>query len=288
MARAATKPGPAARGPARKPAAAAKSKRAQPRRAAKKGARAASNGGVGKGASGASKGAHGVSKGAHSVTDTARSVTKAARPSSLTGRLAAMAARKGMKMVGRTAMRAAAHALQVAADKSAELGKTAVDSGMSKRLPIQVSVDVAVPLEVAWDEWLGSGFLPEGVHRVRDIERDGSHLTGVVGPRGADWEAEIVDEREHESLAWRSTVGSDCAGLATFHRLSDRLTRIELDLDVLPTNPAEAFAFSTHIAHHRAEADLRRFKARVEFINPDVYEDVVSRNGDAPDQERED
>ncbi|MBV9309604.1 MAG: hypothetical protein JOZ73_02160, partial [Solirubrobacterales bacterium] len=159
---------------------------------------------------------------------------------------------------------------------------------MSKRLPIQVSVDVAVPLEVAWDEWLGSGSLPEGVHRAREIERDGSQLLGVVGPRGADWEAEIVDEREHESLAWRSTVGSDVAGLVTFHRLSDRLTRIELDLDVLPTNPAEAFAFTTHIAHHRAEADLRRFKARVEFINPDVYEEVVSRNGNAPDQERED
>jgi hypothetical protein len=27
-----------------------------------------------------------------------------------------------------------------------------------------------------------------------------------------------------------------------------------------------------HTAHRRAEADLRRFKASAEFVNPDVYE----------------
>jgi hypothetical protein len=66
--------------------------------------------------------------------------------------------------------------------------------------------------------------------------------------------------------------GSDCAGLATFHRLSDRLTRIELDLDVLPTTPLDTLALSLRLANRRAEAELRRFKARVEFINPDAYE----------------
>jgi uncharacterized membrane protein len=87
-----------------------------------------------------------------------------------------------------------------------------------------------------------------------------------------DWEAEIKDEREDESFAWLSVEGTDVAGLATFHQLSERLTRIELDLDVVPTNPSEAMMLALHLAHRRAEADLRRFKAHVEFINPDVYE----------------
>ena len=34
---------------------------------------------------------------------------------------------------------------------------------------------------------------------------------------------------------------------------------------------------SLHLAHRRAEADLRRFKAHVEFINPDVYENTNGR-----------
>jgi uncharacterized membrane protein len=120
---------------------------------------------------------------------------------------------------------------------------------------------------------MGFSELTEGLHRIEDVERDGDHLVGRTdGPRPADWEAEIVDERPQESFAWRSLQGSDCAGLATFHRLSERLTRIELDLDVLPTGPLETLALSLRLAHRRAEAELRRFKARVEFINPDVYE----------------
>jgi uncharacterized membrane protein len=125
--------------------------------------------------------------------------------------------------------------------------------------------------------------LPEGVHRIEDVERDGDSLIGrTAAPHSTDWSAEIVDEREQESLAWRSVEGSDCAGLVTFHQLSERLTRIELDLDVLPTRPTEAVALGLHLAHRRAEADLRRFKAHVEFINPDVYE-ADSPNGSEPE-----
>src|SRR5205085_571680 len=106
-------------------------------------------------------------------------------------------------------------------------------------------------------------------------------LGRTAGPRGVDWEAEIKDEREDESFAWRSVAGTDVAGLATFHQLSERLTRIELDLDVVPTNPTEALAMALHLAHRRAEADLRRFKAHVEFISPDAYEERDgSGNGD--------
>jgi uncharacterized membrane protein len=147
-------------------------------------------------------------------------------------------------------------------------------------LPIQVSIDVAVPLKFAWDEWMGFGSIPEGVHRIEDVEREDNALFGrVAGPRSTDWEAEIVDEREQQSFAWRSVQGTDTAGLVTFHRLSDRLTRIELDLDVLPTNPAEALTMASHMAHRRALADLRRFKAHVEFINPDEYESESGQNG---------
>jgi hypothetical protein len=35
-----------------------------------------------------------------------------------------------------------------------------------------------------------------------------------------------------------------------------------------------------HLAHRRAEADLRRFKAHVEFINPDVYENGAGQGSE--------
>jgi uncharacterized membrane protein len=176
---------------------------------------------------------------------------------------------------------AAEDLVRLVSDRAAELGHRAIESGLRDRVPIQVSVDVAVPLEFAWDRWMTFEAMTEGVHRIEDVDRDGDHVVGhTAGVRPSDWEAEIVDEREHEAFAWRSLKGSDCAGLVTFHRLSDRLTRLELDLDVLPTNPKEAVALSLHLAHRHAEAELRRFKASVEFVNPDVYENDAAANGD--------
>jgi uncharacterized membrane protein len=157
------------------------------------------------------------------------------------------------------------------------------------RLPIQCSVDVAVPIAVVYDEWMKLEFLPEGSHCVTDIERTDDGLQGSIQGlfRSIDWEAEILDEREDESFAWRSTEGSDCAGLITFHELGERLTRLELQLDVLPVHGRDAIALTMHAADRRAEAQLRRFKARLETMSPDAYED--GRETDETDQdEKED
>jgi uncharacterized membrane protein len=140
---------------------------------------------------------------------------------------------------------------------------------VQRELPIQRSVDVAVPIDVAWDEWMRFEHLPEGTHRVQDVERDGDRLTGHV--RGSDWEAEIVDERIDESFAWHSVGGSDCSGLLTFHELSDRLTRMELHVDVIPGGVTDSVELLLHVADRRAEAELRRFKAYVESLDPDQY-----------------
>jgi uncharacterized membrane protein len=142
-----------------------------------------------------------------------------------------------------------------------------------RRLPIQLSIDIAVPVQVAWDEWMQFESLPEGMHRVEEIERDGDMLFGRLSGLKADdeWEAEIVDERQDESFAWRSNGASDCAGLVTFHALADRLTRVEIELDVIPSRMTEAAGLALHLADRRAQRELRAFKARVEMISPDDY-----------------
>jgi uncharacterized membrane protein len=197
-----------------------------------------------------------------------------------TAKLAEHGAKTALKSVARRTAEAGAHAVRRATDRATVAGRRAIEASTTHRLPIQLSIDVAVPIHVAWHEWISWGSLPEGVHRIEDVERDGNRLIGrMAGPRGTDWEAEIKDEREDESFAWRSLAGTDVAGLATFHQISDRLTRIELDLDVVPTNPSEALTLATHLAHRHAEADLRRFKRHVEFISPDAYADNGRGNG---------
>src|SRR2546421_2276356 len=86
---------------------------------------------------------------------------------------------------------------------------------MAQRLrsvPIQCSIDIAVPLEVAYEEWMKLEFLPEGIHRVEQIRRKGDRLTGRILGAMANherWRAEIREERRCESFAWRSVSGSD-------------------------------------------------------------------------------
>lgn len=153
-----------------------------------------------------------------------------------------------------------------------------------RSVPIQCSIDIAVPLEVTYAQWMKLEFLPEGAHRVEQIKRRGNRLRGRIAGALAQhsrWRAEVREELPNESFVWRSLEGSDCLGVATFHRLAERLTRIELELDVVPVRPAEAFELLTHIADRRAEVDLRRFKAELERISPDDYPSLVEDAGDA-------
>lgn len=224
-------------------------------------------------------------RGAKKVADAVTSVAddggpNLPTPGPVAKKVAKTAAKKAARTMVRKTVEVGASAVRRAADRATEVSRNAYEAGTSKLVPIQLSIDVAVPIHVAWEEWRTWGCLPEGVHRIVDVERDGDSLIGhTAGPREVDWEAEIKDEREDESFAWLSVEGTDVAGLATFHQLSDRLTRIELDLDVVPTNPTEAMAMALHLAHRRAEADLRRFKAHVEFISPDAYQENGQGNG---------
>jgi hypothetical protein len=73
----------------------------------------------------------------------------------------------------------------------------------------------------------------------------------------------------------------------TFHRLSDRLTRLELELDVIPQSPPQTLELLLHIADRRAETDLRRFKADLERISPDDYASLIPHEADDGEADNE-
>jgi uncharacterized membrane protein len=215
---------------------------------------------------------------ARTGVEAVRKVAAKALPDAPTGAptLARLARRSARGAAGRLARKAIAGGAQGAKAMVERAGLSGVDmvGDYARQLPIQRAVDVAVPLELAWDEWMKFNYFPEGAHRVKDVQRDGDHLVGRVGaPSPGEWEAEILEERAGESFAWHSVDGADCAGLVTFHRLGERLTRIELNLDVRPIGVGEAVALALHLADRRAGADLRRFKAHVELIDPATYEE---------------
>ena len=224
------------------------------------------------------------SGGSDSVTDLVRSA--APHP----GGLATKAAFKLAKLIARRALSSSAdsvsaiplaglrHGTAAAAmfrHRALEAAGTSVDAATLHRPPIQASVDIAVPIEVAWAQWMRLEWLPEGVDSVVEVERDGDgELNGRLHRGDAAWAARVLDERPQESFAWESTAGTDCAGLITFHALGERLTRIELSLDIRPERLGQAASLTVRHADRRARTDLRRFKARLELISPDAYPDI--------------
>jgi uncharacterized membrane protein len=141
-------------------------------------------------------------------------------------------------------------------------------TGKGRRLPVQESVDVAVPLETAYNQWTQFEDFPKFMHRVEKVEqRDDAHLVwheNIWGVR-REWEAEITDQRPNERIAWKSLSGTQTSGVVTFHALSDRLTRIEVNLDFQPQGLLEKTASGFRMSRRALRSDLMRFKAFIEM-----------------------
>ncbi len=140
--------------------------------------------------------------------------------------------------------------------------------GSGRRMPIQQAVDVAVPIEEAYDQWTRFEDWPEFMHRVDSVQQvDDStvHISTKVWGVTKEFEAEIVEQRPDERIEWHSEEGLMHSGVVTFHRLAPRLTRIEVTLDVKPDSLVEKAGRGMRFAKRAVRGDLHRFKAYVEM-----------------------
>jgi uncharacterized membrane protein len=147
-------------------------------------------------------------------------------------------------------------------------GKRPPGHGRGRRLPVQEYVDVAVDLETAYDQWTQFEEFPSFMHRVERVEqRDDTTLMwheNIWGVRRS-WEAEIIEQTPSERIVWRSKSGPQQTGVVTFHRLSDRLTRVQVNLDFQPQGLFEKTASGFRMARRALRSDLMRFKAFMEM-----------------------
>ena len=140
--------------------------------------------------------------------------------------------------------------------------------GSGRRMPIQQSVDVAVPIKVAYNRWTLFEDWPEFMHRFETVEQvDDATLSFTTKVWGITrrFEADIVEQRPDQRIEWNTTDGPSHTGVVTFHRLADRLTRIEVSLDVEPHGLIEKAARGMRFTKRAVRADLHRFKALIEL-----------------------
>ena len=140
--------------------------------------------------------------------------------------------------------------------------------GRGRRLPVQEYVDVAVDLQTVYDEFTQFENFPKFMHRVEKIEqRDDSTLMwheNIWGVRRS-WEADIVEQKPCQRIIWRSKGQVETTGVVTFHRLSENLTRVYVNLDFQPKGLFEKAASGMRMSRRALKSDLMRFKAFVEM-----------------------
>jgi uncharacterized membrane protein len=169
-------------------------------------------------------------------------------------------------------------------------------TGKGRRMPVQQAVDVAAPIDVVYDQWTQFEDYPKFMHRVQRVEqRDDSHVAFHAKVWGINrmWEAEIVEQRPDERIVFKSVNGVQLTGVVTFHDMAERLTHIELNIDVDPSGPIEKIARGTRVIKRAARGDLKRFKAYVEMHEDETGAwrgeiqdgDVVSSEDDERDED---
>jgi len=145
----------------------------------------------------------------------------------------------------------------------------------TRRLPIQRWTDVAVPVETAYEKWTDFESFPKFMHRVLNVKQeddDKVQWQEKIGFSKRQWEAEITDRRENDRVAWKTTSGMAHAGIVSFHRLDDNLTRIMVTVDFVPQGTMEKMASGLRFVKRAIQADLARFKAYVEMGDAEEME----------------
>jgi uncharacterized membrane protein len=139
--------------------------------------------------------------------------------------------------------------------------------GRGRRMPVQQAVDVAVPIETAYNQWTQFEDWPEFMHRVTRVTQEDECTVSFatkIWTRTREFKAEIITQRPDERIKWRVSQGITHTGVVTFHELAPRLTRIELNMDVDPGSLIEKAARGMRHVKRAVRADLHRFKAYIE------------------------
>jgi uncharacterized membrane protein len=134
---------------------------------------------------------------------------------------------------------------------------------------IEKSIDVDVPVPVVYNQWTQFEEFPkfmEGVEEVRQLDDKRLHWKANILGVTREWEAEIVDQKPDQQVAWRAVGGTKNDGVVMFFGDPMRIarTRVVLRLEFEPEGLVEKVGDALHVVERRVQGDLERFKEFIE------------------------
>ncbi|HUG56061.1 MAG TPA: SRPBCC family protein [Candidatus Limnocylindrales bacterium] len=132
---------------------------------------------------------------------------------------------------------------------------------------IEKSIVVDRPVSTVYNQWTQFEEFPrfmEGVESVRQLDDKRLHWRANIAGNTEEWDAEIVEQKPDQVIAWRSTSGSLNAGRVTFQPEGAGKTRVTLRMDYEPEGAVEATGDALGFVTRRVEGDLDRFEKFIE------------------------
>ena len=134
---------------------------------------------------------------------------------------------------------------------------------------VQKSVDVDVPVGVAYNQWTQFESFPEfmdGVESITQTDATHSHWVVKVGGVTREYDTEITEQTADRLVAWRSTGGDTGgnSGRVTFESLGAESTRVNIELGWEPEGLVEKAGAVLNIDQRQVDKSAEEFKRFIE------------------------
>jgi uncharacterized membrane protein len=131
----------------------------------------------------------------------------------------------------------------------------------------QHSIDVDVPVRVAYNQWTQFEEFPrfmDGVSSITQLEDDRLHWIVDIAGVTREFDTTITEQIPDERVAWTTTSGPEHAGVVTFHTIDDATTRVTLQMDFEPEGFLETVGDKLGFVSGRLAGDMKNFKSFIE------------------------
>ena len=148
-------------------------------------------------------------------------------------------------------------------------GKGKGGSKKLKLINIVESVDVGVPVKVAYNQWTQYSDFPKFTKKVENVdsnknEENKTNWKAQVFWSHRTWEATVIEQVPDERIIWRSKgQKGHVDGAVTFHELTPNLTRILVVLEYHPQGMFERTGNLWRAQGRRARLEVKHFRRHV-------------------------
>ena len=160
----------------------------------------------------------------------------------------------------------------------------------TKAMNFVESIDVGVPVRVAYNQWTQYQDWPTFMKKVEHAEQEPDDPTvkmkAQVFLSHRSWEATIKDQIPDERIIWRSTGQKGYVdGCVSFHEIGPRLTRILVTLEYYPQGFVERVGNLWRAPGRRARLELKHFRRHVMMNTILAPDEVEGWRGEIEDGE---